>query len=175
MGKHVKKPRHHNFDFRVGKYICYYCNEPIDEKYQAPQQPVRASRYLCEAGGDRKLYLLHSNCVEACEEKWRREHREHESNASGSGNNAKTCNTNKHRHHHHLRRRHHRIRRRHHHHRIRHNHISLTMLAQFRCPHLHECPHFSVQSPSGVRSASLSVDHVGHFHVACLADRVGAT
>jgi len=62
------------------------------------------------------------------------------------------------RHHHHLRRRHHRIRRRrHHHHRIRHNHIPLTMLAQFRCPHRHVCPHVSVQPPSGVRSASLSV------------------
>ena len=88
MGKHVKKPRWTNFEFRVGKYICYYCKETIDPKFSDPQQPVRASRYLFEAGGDKQLYHLHSNCIDACVAKWRREHRENESNAIGSVNNA---------------------------------------------------------------------------------------
>ena len=86
MGKRVHKPPYNNFDFRVGKYICYYCKETIEPKFTDPQQPVRATPYyIIEAGTDKRVYHLHSNCIDLCVAKWRREN---ESKASGSGNNA---------------------------------------------------------------------------------------
>ena len=63
MGKRVHKPPYNNFDFRVGKYICYYCKETIDPKFSDPQQPVRASPYIVWKQGGTSGYIICTTIV----------------------------------------------------------------------------------------------------------------